>query len=27
MPPEPADLCASVRLDLINACLGSIRSF
>jgi predicted ATPase/DNA-binding winged helix-turn-helix (wHTH) protein len=21
MPPEPADLCASVRLDLINACL------
>jgi DNA-binding response OmpR family regulator len=21
MPPEPADLCASVRLDLIDACL------
>jgi DNA-binding winged helix-turn-helix (wHTH) protein len=21
MPPEPADLCASVRLDLTNACL------
>jgi DNA-binding winged helix-turn-helix (wHTH) protein/tetratricopeptide (TPR) repeat protein len=21
MPPEPADLCASVRLDLVNACL------